>query len=585
MSSIFDGLYIARSGVRSSRAALNVTGQNITNANTPGYTRQRVDQSAIPSSEYGGQWASTGAAVGNGSSVDSISQLRDKFLDAEYRTQNAKSGGSSVQVSSLYDLEDIFTSTTTATSSSKSSVIDVLSNEFSNFVSQLELLTASSSKVSESNVRDEAKLLTQKLSTAAKALETIRQQQYTNLKGQIGTPDNPGKLNTMLKDIASLDKQIKNAEVAGSSALELKDQRNLKLDELSQYAGIKVVETPTDVGSGKKVDTMSVCLADQDGNPLTYTDGDGKTQTYTLIGGDDGGSYAQFALDPPASLSSSDQVSLSLTTLSTDGKSTNYQSSDGTKQSVNSKLTTGSFSGYLNLLNAKGEYDTPPSGTRGIGFYSKYLDSVAQKFASTLNDLNYDASKKDAGGNLIPKEKQALIAGTGADGKDSINTADITAANIHVASVWEDGVLNRTKDSVNGATDNGASNSNILAMVGSLKDSTITLSGPDTPGKNPGDPVTPGKIIFTGTLQKAFASESAMLAQDTDSMQSTDNTNSYQLNSINSDRQEISSVSLDDEAVSIVQYSQSLSAASRFMTAVDECLQNIINNMGLAGRG
>jgi flagellar hook-associated protein 1 len=48
MSSTFDGLYIAKSGVQTARTNLNVTGQNIANANTDGYTRQRVDQSAIP---------------------------------------------------------------------------------------------------------------------------------------------------------------------------------------------------------------------------------------------------------------------------------------------------------------------------------------------------------------------------------------------------------------------------------------------------------------------------------------------------------------------------------------------------------
>ncbi len=242
MSSMFDGLYIARSGVIASRAALNVTGQNITNANTPGYTRQRVDQSSIPPAEGDSLWAALGAVVGGGTSVDSIEQLRDSFLDYEYRMQSGKSGESSTEIDTLNNLQNTFTNTTTADSSSKSSVVDVLSNEFSNFVSQLESLTSISSNVSESNVRDEATILTQKLNDAAQSLETARVQQYTDLKGKGGVDT----VNTLLKNIASLSDQIKKAQTSGSSVLELQDQRNLKLDQLSKYVGIRVVETPTD---------------------------------------------------------------------------------------------------------------------------------------------------------------------------------------------------------------------------------------------------------------------------------------------------------------------------------------------------
>ena len=113
-------------------------------------------------------------------------------------------------------------------------------------------------------------------------------------------------------------------------------------------------------------------------------------------------------------------------------------------------------------------------------------------------------------------------------------------------------------------------------MITQLEGNTSTL----TAGPN-----GTGAVVFSGTMMKAFSSVSAMLALDANSTQTADNTNSSLLNNIDDDRQQMSSVSLDDEAVSITQYSQSLNASSRFMTAVDECIQTIINNMGIAGRG
>lgn len=680
MSSMFDGLYIARSGVNSSRAALNVTGQNITNANTPGYTRQRVDQSSIPPAEGDSLWAALGAAVGGGANVDSIEQLRDAFLDYEYRTQYGKSGESSTEVNTLNGLQPIFTNTTTASSPSQSSVIDVLSNEFSNFVSQLQNLGSSSSSISEKSVRDEAIALTQKLNTAAQALETARNEQYTDLKGKGGIDT----VNTLLKNIASLSKQIKDAQTSGSSVLELQDQRNYKLDQLSKYIGIRVVETPTTLATGKTVDNMSVYLADQNGNPLTYKDASGATQKYTLLDND---SYAQFRVTPANSIHSDDRVKLSLSTASKDGSVNGFQydasnvtatntavsgylhtiatstdpdvrenafenlksvlscgsgssltltdngstvtvklavsgggtynlvngavgtaavgsaaqagntlnitdaaggpvvpltASDATLAGdVNSSIESGSLSGYLHLLNDKGDYDG--SSFRGIGFYSDYLDTLAQTLASTLNGLNYDSAKKDSLGHAVPAEQQILFAGStetpvaGHTGTAALNdiTAAITAKNIHVAVAWKDGVLTKTKDVSPSNDSNGASQSNIEVMVAQLRNTSIALNTKLD---------HTGSTIYTGTLSSAFANAGSMLAQGTNSVQSTDDTNSSKLNTIDVSRQAISSVSLDDEAIGIVQYTQTLNASSRFMTAVDECLQTIINNMGLVGR-
>ena len=91
------GLQTALSGLEAAQAAINTTGQNISNANTPGYSRQQVvltERSAltIPSvSAYNGH----GIQLGTGADITNITRLRNQFLDGQYRAQNTATSGDS----------------------------------------------------------------------------------------------------------------------------------------------------------------------------------------------------------------------------------------------------------------------------------------------------------------------------------------------------------------------------------------------------------------------------------------------------------------------------------------------------------
>src|ERR1700760_1548716 len=95
----FTGLQTALSGLQAAQAAIDTTGQNIANANTAGYTRQRVDTTErsplnIPS------WSSVsgnGAQLGTGADISNISRMRDQFIDVQYRTQNSATGAANQQ--------------------------------------------------------------------------------------------------------------------------------------------------------------------------------------------------------------------------------------------------------------------------------------------------------------------------------------------------------------------------------------------------------------------------------------------------------------------------------------------------------
>ena len=107
INSTFGGFMTARLGMAASQHGLNLTGHNLTNSATKGYTRQRIDQVSINYSgtyRYASQYS---VNVGNGVLVKGISQLRDPFLDLRFRNETAHVGYEEIKKSVYGDLADI----------------------------------------------------------------------------------------------------------------------------------------------------------------------------------------------------------------------------------------------------------------------------------------------------------------------------------------------------------------------------------------------------------------------------------------------------------------------------------------------
>lgn len=524
MSTTFEGLYIARSGVQTARSSLNVTGQNISNANTTGYTRQRVDQSAVSPSGANSLYASSGAVNGEGVTATGISQLRNSYLDAQYRTQYAKCGASSTLYSGLSSIEQILNESTT----------DGLSAQLGNLLTQLQGMTSSGNgSATESTVKNAASLLTTFFNTAASNLDSTQSTQLGYL-----SENAVGQANILMRDISSLNQQIKSANIAGMPALELLDQRNNKIDELSQYMNIKVSEVDNGNISvkGQPVTDLNISLVDASG-----------TEIRKLVSNDQ---YVQLKVSTSSADSTYPYGKTTVEATSIDSPSTYTDLAD-------SDFSSGEIHGYLELLNDSGEFDG--TTTRGIGYYKQVLDETAQKFADLMNKAN---STNDAQDNC------PLFTTSGGA------TTGITADNITVASAWAVGqnYFHTTKKAANAGDSNTAGTDNIEAMVSLLEgDSAVTIDAG-------------GSSIFTGSMQGAVDDISLKLGQDIGSLKSQDEANSNTIDNIDAGRQEISSVDINDEAINLIQYNQALTASARFMTTVDEVLDTIISNMGIAGR-
>ena len=105
--STFGAFTTTRLGIYAAQKGLEVTGNNITNINTTGYTRQRLDQVSFvvgSADKYSSMYSNK---VGNGVLMTGVSQLRDPFLDIAYRHASANLGSADAKLAGLEDIARI----------------------------------------------------------------------------------------------------------------------------------------------------------------------------------------------------------------------------------------------------------------------------------------------------------------------------------------------------------------------------------------------------------------------------------------------------------------------------------------------
>nr|WP_319488419.1 flagellar hook-associated protein FlgK [uncultured Caproiciproducens sp.] len=536
MSSTFSGFYVAKSGIQAARANLQVTGQNMTNVNTPGYTRQRVDSYAVASTNNGMRYASTSIGIGQGVNCTGVNQIRDPYLDIRYRTEHAKTGKTGTQLDTLEDIDSIFDETTK----------DGISAQFADLVKQMKTLGAAPSYTLEGIVKNSAQLLTKALNKASAKLDEIRTLQTKSLKN-----DEITNVNSLLKNIAHLNEEIKSSDISGTSALELMDQRNTKIDELSKYANINVSSKQVDIGSGKSVSELHIDLVSGD-------------KSFSLVSDN---KFSSFDMTTDA-----DTGYVTMALKDTDGNAVQAKDSDGNVMKdgddkpytmANADLTEGTFSGYLTMLNEKGEFDSADGTERGIGYYENVLDKLAVSFANTMNTANST--------NPPANDNKPLFSTT--DGKA------MAAGNICLSEEWNTSTssyMTNTKQTPSSNVDTTTLGDNILYMVDQLaKDTTYRTSSDNASGKT----------LFTTSIE-AYVSDLSVSVLGLQENYITQNDTSYNstLSEIDKQRSEISSVDVNEEGINLIMYNQSLTASSRFMTTLDEALDTIINKMGIVGR-
>lgn len=254
--STFAGFNTAVLGLSASQRAIDVTGQNLSNINTQGYTRQRLDQISL--NPVGPSLANSQFAtkVGQGVMMTGVSQVRDPFLDIQYRNQLPKVGTANAMDTVLAQIGQIFDETDN----------DAIAVQFEKIVSALQNLgdpQNSGTDSADTVVRSAFEVL---LNTVHQNGNKVKEL-YNELKTKLDETVVP-EINTYLRDIAEKNTAIKNTQVLGNPGLELMDSRNEMIDALATYFPIEVSYEKQNLGGGIIVDILNIDLKLADGSKV-----------------------------------------------------------------------------------------------------------------------------------------------------------------------------------------------------------------------------------------------------------------------------------------------------------------------------
>jgi flagellar hook-associated protein 1 FlgK len=280
MLGLFGTLNMASRSLQTQMTGVEVAGQNLANINTPGYSRQVVNITSSP------ELATSVGAEGTGADVAGIQQIVSTILNSQIQSQGSTSGYWNAQQTILQSAQSGLneflngSGATTSTSATAANTTDTgLSGQLTSLFNAFSSLAASPSLSSQQAVIGAA----QKLSTT-----------FNQINGQLGAAKTAANsalsndvtsANSLLVDIASLNKEIGTAQFAGGTANDLLDQRQQDLENLSKLTTI-TTSTGTNGAVNVAVGGQTLVSGSTVSDTLqTYDPGNGSLLVQTATGG------------------------------------------------------------------------------------------------------------------------------------------------------------------------------------------------------------------------------------------------------------------------------------------------------------
>lgn len=225
MASTFFGLTIASSGLRAANAALNTTGNNISNVQTAGYSRQEVKTEAANALRVFATYGCAGAGV----ETLAVERVRDLFYDQKYWDNETKLGEYDAKVYYCKMIEEYL----------KDDNVSGFKTLFDKFGTTLQEITKNASSTDvKAQFLGAAKALTDYFNNLYGDFRDLQSDVNDEIKIRAD------QINSIAQDIATVNKQINTIELTGSMANELRDKRDLLIDELSAIVDVKTEELP-----------------------------------------------------------------------------------------------------------------------------------------------------------------------------------------------------------------------------------------------------------------------------------------------------------------------------------------------------
>ena len=226
MGNLFASFNTGVSGLHSAQSSLYTTAHNLANATTKGYSRQQVIVTdAFYSTRYGAY--ANRLQIGKGTDIAEIRQVRNTFLDAQYRVQAGRQSFYEAQYKAVQEIEGLFG--------------EMEGEEF--ITSVTDLWSAVSNLAQEPNsivLRSELVSTASKFTERTNALRDQLVEYQTNMNQEV--KNQVDQINSIVDQIRQYNELIQKYEAAGESANDYRDSRNLLLDELSTYVNVESYE-------------------------------------------------------------------------------------------------------------------------------------------------------------------------------------------------------------------------------------------------------------------------------------------------------------------------------------------------------
>lgn len=531
MRSTFMGLETAKRGMFTQQSALHTTGNNIANANTEGYTRQRVNfkaTEAYPS--LGLNRPQIPGQMGTGVEVESVQRVRESFLDIQYRSESNKLGYWESRANALQKMEEIMNEPSETG----------LASSLDKFWQSLQDLALDPTNAgARSVVRERGNAVADTFNYLATSLKSVQ----GDLKNELDV--SVKEVNSLANQLNNINKQISEIEPNGYLPNDLYDERDRLLDKLSSLANIKVSYNASG-GNALKISegTATVEIVDDKGKVLG-TLVDGKSQrvsefsvTYRKIT-DENGNITE-GLAEGIKIGSK---SINILDFNSAGKISGLIDSYGYSETLDDGSSVVEYGLYPDMLNN--------------------LDTMAYEFASEFNAVHregWNLRDYDANKNPIDEfdKEDVDFFNVGSNAKGAASTLSLTdkikeSTDFIAAGRKVDGNLPEI------------GNGNNAVSLSNVKNDVIDIGGTNT------------------TLQNFYEGIIGGMAVNAQEAERLTKNSTVLRDSVEERRQSVSAVSLDEEMTNMIQFQHAYNASARMISLQDELLDKIINGMG-AGR-
>ncbi|MET3697654.1 flagellar hook-associated protein 1 FlgK [Bacillus oleivorans] len=525
MPSTFHGLETAKRAMFTQQSALYTTGHNVANANTPGYSRQRVEftqtepypSAAMNRPDYPGQ-------LGSGVKAGSIQRIRESFLDVQYRGENSKVGYWGTKADALQKMEEILNEPSESG----------LSHTIDQFWQSLQDLAVNPTNAgARSVVRQRGIALAETFNYLSDSLNGIK----TDLKTEIGIAKD--KVNSLLDQISQVNAQIASVEPHGYLPNDLYDKRDLLIDELSSMVKINVdyVESGGDPAPGAMGQAV-VKLANEAGGDMAVLVGPAGYNEIDITFGGPNGSVDFVKVGGKQ---------IAFTDFDSQGQLKGLIEGFGYQDAAG--LEAGTFPKMLaELDNLAFTFATEFNKVHAAGMGPNEIA------AKTNSNINFFADNVDVNGAITSRDGFASRIGISQEILDSL-----------------DNIANAVQ------TNPGAPDGQAEADLG---DMTNVLNLADVFNVD----FDYGLNNEKASLRTYYESVIGDMAVESQEATRLSQNSGVLRQAVEERRMSASSVSLDEEMTNMIKFQHAYNAAARMITLTDEMLDKIINGMGTGGR-